>query len=321
MKINLNFNINWKKAIDGVLLSFVFVLSFVLIEQQAWVLGKTGVFLAGVSDVFYDNIENQLQEENAQNAENGPNIYAQAAISVFVDGVHENKILFNKNKERILSIASISKLMTALVVFDNFDLAQQIKITDSAIQQSSADEPLKVGEIFYVKDLLYAMLIDSDNAAGNSLAESVGREEFARLMNEKAKQIGMKDTSFSNPTGLGLENFSNARDLAKLAEYLLKERRSILGISTMQYFDLYTADGKILHKFSNTNQLLNDSSLGNKIVGGKTGETRTAGQCLLLVLKASDDNGYFINVILNSKDRFGEMRKIIDWVNAYYYNR
>ncbi len=123
--------------------------------------------------------------------------------------------------------------------------------------------------------------------------------------------------NFLNPTGLGLDNFSTAQDLAKLAEYLLKEHRSILDITAMQEFDLYTADGKNLNKITNTNELLKESSdFEKRIIGGKTGETRTAGECLLLVLKAKNDKDYLINVILNSKDRFGETKKIINWLDS-----
>lgn len=247
------------------------------------------------------------------------NPQAQSAVSLWTNLSGRESVLFSKNIQRKLTIASLSKLMTALVVVENIDLSSEIKISDEAANQTKSPESLKAGEIFYAKDLLYATLIGSDNTASYALSESVGTDKFIELMNKKAEELGLSDTSFSNTTGLGLANFSTAQDLAKLAEYLLENRRSILGISTTQEFNLYTADKKVLHKIINTNELLKDSSgLSARVVGSKTGETRTAGECLLLVLKSPDGNSYLINVILNSNDRFGEMKKLINWVDAAY---
>jgi len=306
---------NWLRSIKGFLLSFVFLFVFLYI-------------IAGLQWVFDNSFQNQNEEvflgsvSNAiQNVMSGLEINAQSAISVWIDisrpKGYPDKIFFSKNAQRKLSIASISKLMTALIVLDNSDLSQQITISDQAVSQSNDPEPLKSGETFYAKDLLYATLVDSDNASSYALSESIGTDKFIELMNEKAKELGLLDTSFLNTTGLGLANFSTAQDLVKLTEYLLKEHRSIFEITIMPEFNLYTVDGKILHKFVNTDELLRDSSnLAKRIVGGKTGKTRTAGECLLLVVTSVDEQGYLINVILNSNDRFGEIKKLINAADA-----
>jgi D-alanyl-D-alanine carboxypeptidase len=104
-----------------------------------------------------------------------------------------------------------------------------------------------------------------------------------------------------------------------MTEYLLKSHPSVFEITTATKFDLHDVDGKISYKIINTNELLKDSSdLTRRIIGGKTGETRTAGECLLLVIKSLDNQGYLINVILNSNDRFEKMKKIISWADENY---
>jgi D-alanyl-D-alanine carboxypeptidase len=320
---------NLKRAIGGFLLSFVFLIFFVyMIFGIQWIFDNSqnkAIFLGSISDstllttnsvqsvTSNDNYENQQIEEI--------NINAQSAISVWTNFSEPDKTLFSKNDQRKLSIASISKLMTALIVVENLDLSQEIKISSEAATQT--DEPefelLKTGEIFYAKDLLYTMLIGSDNAASYALSESIGTNEFIGLMNAKAKELGLSDSSFSNPSGLGLANFSTVQDIVKLTEYLFKNHPSILSITTMIEFDLYTVDRKIFHKIINTNQLLSSSpDLAERIIGGKTGKTRTAGECLFLMTKTLNNQGYLISVILNSDSRFQEMKKIIDWVDTNY---
>ena len=308
---------NFKSIAEGFFLFvvFIFLLGFLVYGSQMLLeQNKVPAILSVSGAVLNKNIpQKKLQAEEL-------NIDAQSAISVWTDFSGSKRILFDRDNQKILSIASISKLMSALIVIENFDLSQQIIISDDAAQQGSPDKLIKAGEMFYAKDLLHAMIIGSDNTAASALAESAGTEKFVELMNSKAKEIGLSDSSFLNPTGLGLNNFSSAGDLAKLAEYLLKKQSSIFRISTMQEFDLYTVDRKILHKIINTDELLKtDSNFEGRIIGGKTGVTRTAGQCLLLVLSAPDSTGYIINVILNSKNRFGEMEKMINWTDTAYY--
>ena len=291
---------------------------------ESSVAALSGLFSNISSVVNYDKTisadENNISQfpyKNQQVEES--NIGAQSAISVWTNLSNEGKIVFDKNSQEKLPIASISKLMTALVAVENLDLSKEIKISGVAANQSKDPEPLKEGEIFYVKDLLYTMLIGSNNAASFAFSESIGTDKFIGLMNQKAKDLGLQNTSFANPIGFGSENFSTAGDLAKLAEYILRARPSIFGITTMREFDLYTVDGQILHKITNTDKLLNDTpDLAERVIGGKTGETPFAGGCLLSVVRALDGQGYLISVVLNTSNRFEETKKLVDWVDKSY---
>ena len=330
---------NLRRAIGGVLLSFAFLSFFACIifatrlvfdnyltksdkDFYASLSGSLNSVEGSVNKPEETTLKSQdLSNDNQTNQVGEISLNAQSAISISVDLSGQDKVVFSKNSQRKLSIASISKLMTALVVVDNYNLSQEITISGVAAHQSTDPDPLKEGETYYLKDLLYAMLVGSDNTASYALSEFIGEDKFIGLMNTTAQDIGLTDTSFTNPTGLGFGNYSTTQDLAKLAKYLLENHPSIFGITKTRETYLYTVDSKISNKIISTDELLSDSfNLGGRIIGGKTGDTRTAGGCLLLVAKSADDNGYLINVILNSNDRFGEMKKLIGWSDSFPSN-
>jgi len=211
-------------------------------------------------------------------------IDAKAAISVEIKDKNQERILFEKNSQEPLPIASLTKLMTALIIFDlteTYDFSQPISITKS------------------VGDLLFIMLIESSNDAALALTEPIGEEGFVDLMNLYAKDIGLKDTLFVDSTGLDPGNISSVRDLVILARYIIDNYPQIFEITIHQQYGTTT----------NTNKLLAEVP---GIIGGKTGWTIEAGGCLLLVLENPNGSGYFINIILGSDDRFGEMRQLIN---------
>ncbi len=241
---------------------------------------------------------------NQQNLE----ISAKAAICVYSNG-NKEKILFEKNSDKKLPIASLSKLMTALVALEHYDMEQIVKISKRAAEQPGIDAgKLKTGEKFHAKDVLWAMLIGSNNSAAYALAEMINEQGFVGLMNLEAKKIHLENTVFKNPTGLDhSQQYSTAKDLVKLTNELLDKHPVIWEILVKPEFELCSVDKAFSYKFFNTNELLGEIPL---IVGGKTGETPNANGCFILVLK-TQDNGYLINVILGSNDRFGEMKKLI----------
>lgn len=266
----------------------------------------------------------KLKEEYFRDLE----IEAEAAISVQVNGKGEEKTLFEKNSQKPLLIASLTKLMTALVVFDlkeTYSPAQLIKINKEAVSQEGSSKygDLRVGESLLVKDLLYKMLIESNNDAAFALTEPIGKEGFVDLMNLYVKDLGLENTQFVNPTGLEsntLEepnNISTARDLVKLARYIIDNYPQIFEITTYQSYEFLKPDGSLHHFIpQNINELLYESAdWRTKIIGGKTGWEILAGGCLILIVENPREEVYFINVVLGSNDRFGEMRKIIDILN------
>lgn len=249
-------------------------------------------------------------------------VEGESIISVFLSNEGNEKILFEKNINQELPIASLTKLMTALVILENYDLAKEIKISKRAIDQREDFGKLEEGKTFQVKYLLYPLLLESSNDAAFALANDYNgmtEEKFIELMNLEAQKISLKNTYFADSTGLDPKkpnkeiNYSTAMDLIKLSKELLK-KPLIWEILSTPKFSGYGPE------LINTNELLFDSSISwrPQIIGGKTGETPQAKGCLLLVLRAPKNKGYLINVILGTSDRFGEMKKLVDWLNSAY---
>lgn len=264
----------------------------------------------------------KLQSERLENLE----IKARAVISVKIDVQGNEKILFEKNSQQLLPIASLSKLMTALVIFDldeTYNFSQLITITKEAVEQEGNSKygDLKAGESLSVENLLYIMLIESSNDAAFALAEP---KEFVGLMNIYAKKLGLKNTYFVNPTGLDPDdlrnspNYSTIEDLVKLTKYIMGNYPQIFEITTNRSYEVLMPNGLTHHFISeNTNKLLGEfANWRTKIIGGKTGWSLSASGCLLLVTKNPKNDSYFINIILGAKDRFGEMKKLINALNG-----
>lgn len=257
-----------------------------------------------------------------QNQEN-LDIQAKSAISVLITPNGERKILFKKNIQERLPIASLTKLMAADVFLENFDINQPVKISKKAIAQPEDFGGFRAGEVFTARDLIYSSLIESSNDAIYALAEIVGEEGFAGLMNLEAKYLGLENTYFVNPAGIEPDNpddslnFSTVEDLIKLATHLLDKPIILEAISTAE-FDINLYNGNFHHKAITTNKLLKSPYFFGddlEIIGGKTGWDSQAGGCLLLILKDKKNN-YLINVVLGTDDRFGEMEKLIEWIKG-----
>ncbi|NOQ68076.1 hypothetical protein GQ568_01385 [Patescibacteria group bacterium] len=237
--------------------------------------------------------------------------------SAIVLDVGTDAILYSKNSKEKMPIASLTKIMTALVVLENVDLNGAVTISRNAFDTDGRKDSLAVNEKIKAEDLLKIMLIRSNNTAAVSLAEHTGGnvEEFVKLMNKKAELLGLKNTSFSNPTGFDSEeNYSTAYDIAQLFDYAL-DKPLVWEILRTQRLNLTSLDGKIKHNLKNTNLLL--GRLKN-ITGGKTGLTDEAGQCLALVVGDPIDNHQIISVVLNAEDRFLETEKLARWVFKSY---
>lgn len=237
---------------------------------------------------------------------------ASSAISVWTD-LENTKVLFKKNVSSSLPIASLSKLMTGFVVTDleeSYGLNQPITISRKSVEQDG-NFNLRPGEKLTVKNLLAMALIESSNDAAYALADIMGEDAFVWLMNHYAEEMNLEQTKFHNPTGLKveeqLENYSSAEDLVKLSKTILKKHPEIFELSSQEIYQVKRPNGKLHHTINNTNILLNDFP---SMIGSKTGYTDRAQKCLLTVTE--EDQGYLINIILGSDDRFGEMKKLIE---------
>lgn len=229
--------------------------------------------------------------------------------------------LFSNRADEVQPIASITKLMTALVFLENnpgWDEVYQIKPEDN-IQGGKIN--LFLGEIIRVRDLFYTSLIASDNGATIALVHSTGltEEEFVARMNKKAAEMRLEKTSFEDPIGLGVKNISTAREVALLAEAAF-EKPEIREATASQSYKFETLNGR--QKFiESTDDLLFDKSInGLEILGGKTGYTDEAGYCYVGYMRGPAGKTV-VSVVLgaNSRsERFRASRSIAEWALNYY---
>ncbi len=240
-----------------------------------------------------------------------PDIHARAAGVFDPNG---EKFLYQKNINEKIPIASLTKIMAAIVALENLNLDEIITISKQAVMIGGENGRLLIGEKLSVRDLFYIMLIESSNDAATALANET--YNFVYLMNKKAEEIGLKETSFSDPSGINPSNYSTIADLAKLAKYSFTQKSLLWQILGIKETEVYSQDGKIKHRLVNTNKLLGEVP---QILGGKTGFTDEAGGCMLTINKIQNKPGeYFIAIVLGSDDRELEIKKLIEWTEQAY---
>lgn len=231
--------------------------------------------------------------------------------ALFLD-LKSGRVLFEKNKEKKLPIASITKLMTALVVISENDLEKIITVKSISSQYLDAKMGLAVGDKLKVRELLHGLLINSGSDAAHVLAvETAGPEaEFVKKMNQKAELIGLINTRFSNPVGYdSAQNYSTAKDLALLSEVVLKSK-ALSEIIAKKSYTARTEQGKRFY-LVNTNQLV-----GPSFKGVKTGTTVAAGECLVSLYREGDRE--VLGILLKSPNRFGETEAIVRWTRGAF---
>ena len=230
------------------------------------------------------------------------NIYSKGAI--LIDS-NTGIVLYGKNSEEKMYPASTTKILTSIIAIEKCDLDAMVTVNRSAVLAIPAGYSsgyLSEGEIMSVKDLLTIFLVHSANDAGYVLAEYISEsiEDFAKLMNEKAKEIGCTNSHFVNPSGIHDENhYTTAHDLSLIARYCMKNEifRNIVSLKNCTV-DATNKFG--VRKYANTNDLLNTSSkyYNDKCIGIKTGYTSEAQNCLISAF--SKDGVELISVILGA---------------------
>ena len=228
---------------------------------------------------------------------NALEVSAQGACLINIDGT----VLYEKNAHVKMSMASTTKIMTAIVVIENCELDKKVRVANEAIGVEGSSMYLAKGETVSIRDLLYALLLQSANDAAVALACEVSGsvEAFAELMNQKAKELGLKDTHFTNPHGLDDEkHYTTAYELAKITAYAMKNKTFFEISSTLKY--TYSTDQRS-GVFVNHNKLL---YMMKDCVGVKTGYTRKTGRCLV---SAIDKDGLIlIGVTLNAPNDWND---------------
>ncbi|MFA6523841.1 MAG: serine hydrolase [Candidatus Peribacteraceae bacterium] len=230
-----------------------------------------------------------------------------SASGILLTDLGSGQALFSVNARHRRPTGSLTKLMTALLIAEHHELSEVVTVpADVALTQGSVVH-LVPGERYTVGDLLTALLVPSANDAAAALAvfHSGSRSAFVEAMNERAGELGLRDTSYANPEGLDdPAQWSTPQDLTWLASFVLRrpelERRLSLSSAVIQ-----SLGGREI-ALQTTNLLLRSNG---PVVAGKTGTTDDAGQCLLTIVREGQRE--FVAVLLGSRERWADMRSLL----------
>ena len=238
---------------------------------------------------------------------------ARAAILMETEN---NVILYEKNINEVRSVASISKIMTAIIAIESGKMDDKVIIGDEINKAYGSGIYIKNGEELTLRDLVYGLMLRSGNDAALAIAHYVGGsvDNFVILVNDKAKEIGMKNTEFNNPSGLDEDkgNYSTAYDMAKLASYAIKneEFKKITGTKT---YKLKT--NKNTYIWHNKNKML---TMYKYSIGGKTGYTEIAKRTLISY--AYKDDTSLVVVTLNDGNDWNDHKNLFEYGFNNYKN-
>ena len=233
-----------------------------------------------------------------------------SAKSVLVYDLKNNKPVFEKNPKERLPMASLTKLMTAIIAIDHKRAdGRYVVLPEALVGENTIG--LSEGEVMSLEELLYGVFMYSANDAAETLAiNTLGRAEFIKAMNDKAKALGLTDTNFTNPTGLEGDGnqYSTATDLLVISKYAIENYPEIRkAASTAEYYLPATSDHYEYYLYSQLNLLTTYPG----VKGLKDGYTPEAGWCLITYIEYGDQK--IIGIILGSENRRDEMRSLLDY--------
>ncbi|MUT65525.1 D-alanyl-D-alanine carboxypeptidase family protein [Paenibacillus sp. NEAU-GSW1] len=241
-------------------------------------------------------------------------LHTNAKASALID-VTSGRLLYSEDGDTRMRIASLTKIMTAIVAIEHGTLSDVVKTSKRAAHREGSSIYLELGEEMTLLNMLYGLMLRSGNDAATAIAEHVGGSEegFVLLMNEKAEMIGLKNSQFKNPHGLDEDgHYSSANDLAKLTAYALKNPVFAEIVST-KVKNAPNPHDKWQYSWKNKNKML---SMYEGADGVKTGYTKLALRCL--VSSATRNGQQLAAVTINDSDDWADHRNMLDWGFNHY---
>lgn len=243
----------------------------------------------------------------------GMTVSSQSACLMDMDS---GRVIFAKSKDQPRLIASITKIMTAILAIESGRLEEEVTVGEEVLKMYGSNIYIELGEKMTLKDLVYGLMLRSGNDAAIVISVFIGgtEERFVEMMNEKAQQIGMKNTVFRNPHGLDeeTENKSSAYDMALLSSYASHNSTYMQIVGTKKY---QVQSDKKSYLWYNRNKLL---TLYDRTTGGKTGYTPRAGRTL--VTTAKNKNLHLTAVTLNDGNEYDTHERLYEYAFANYKN-
>lgn len=249
----------------------------------------------------------QAEEQDKLNRPESPGDHAQAAALI---DVTSGRVLYEHHGNEELPIASLTKIMTAIVAIEHGRLSDKVKVGRAAYGKEGSSIYLHLGEEMTLENMLFGLMLRSGNDAATAIAEHVGGSEegFVRLMNEKASLLGLNHSQFQNPHGLDAKNhYSSAIDLAKLTSYAM-HNSDFKEIVKTQVKQAPNPNDPWDYKWINKNKMLRFYEGAD---GVKTGFTKIARRCL--VSSATRNDQQLVAVTINDGDDWNDHRKLLDY--------
>lgn len=230
-----------------------------------------------------------------------------SALAYLVGDIKTGEIILQKNVQTIYPLASVSKLMTALVANENMDLKKTATVSRDSYNTFGAEGSLVLGEKIKLSDLMFPLLMESSNDGAEVVADQYGRVDFMHLMNKTSLALGMKDTYYEDPSGLDPKNSSTAIDQFKLAKSIFEKFPAIFDETLIKLYQVGN------HTWHNRNAMLNIDSF----IGGKNGfidEAKQTSVALFNIPMAKGGNRTVTVIILKSADRTTDTLKLLDFL-------
>lgn len=284
---------------------------FVLTASSGNSNGK--VLGASINRFYSDKVLEVKKPPTRKDTAKDPIINTSSAILIRAEDKYP---LYEKKSETQAPVASITKVMTAVLALELYKLEDIVEVKKENTEVIPSKIFLITGEKMTVSNLLHGALISSGNDAANALATfKMTRQEFVNKMNEKALELGMLNTKFMDPAGLDDDGRSSAKDIAILFSYALKNDTFKSIISKSEY-QAVSVDGSQTHDLKNSNRMITGELPLDGVIGGKTGFTLDAGHTL--VCAASRNNQTLVAVVLNTASNAPsasaeENRKLLSW--------
>ena len=236
-----------------------------------------------------------------------------SAESYLVADAETGEVLLEKNADTVHPMASVSKLLTAIVSKDHIDTRHQAVVSKDSYNTYGAEGELSTGEKILVSDLFYPLLMESSNDAAEVLADDYGRDNFLMLLNDRATALGMYSTTYEDPSGLSPKNISTAHDLTKLALYIYAVYPDMLDITRIKEHSIFN------HTWKNANKFLTYPNF----LGGKNGFIQESKQTTVSFFKVffrgTDTQSKAVDrplvvVLLHSSDRDADAGILLSYV-------
>lgn len=263
-------------------------------------------------------------------AEEPDKLYAQSAVLMDADS---GRVLFEKNGSDVKAMASTTKIMTCILALEYGDENAVVTFSDNASRQPKVHLGASSGDVFYLRDLLYSLMLESHNDSAVAVAEAVSGDvkAFAALMNKKAKEIGCENTYFVTPNGLDAsdeqgKHSTTAVDLARIMSYCImdsREKDRFLEITSTPQHSFTNLDGKKSYSCTNHNAFL---TMMDEAISGKTGFTADAGYCYVGAIR-SEGRTFVVSLLAcgwpnNKNYKWADMKKMVSYgMENYEYRK